>query len=504
MDQLSFSGIWTRASRSRLFTYLAAAAAISGAAILVPACGGETGTGGSGGAGSCDGVIVDGVCRECDGVIVNGVCEGKCTADKCLESNVCVGNRCLLTCTSHRDCDPAGGQDCVPAKDDETSADVNVCQFTGKPAGMGIPCPNGFECDGWRACPDNGICFSGQCGGDQAACVTDTDACNGVDNCTFGKCPDGTGCRTDCFTACNLWLTCDTKGEADADAYCTKRDCMSDDECIGGYYCGIVRDPHGLCGSNPPKGDDSFCGTTNEPCVTLPEAGTTRFEGSACVLRKSCLKRGPGAPCTTNLDCSQYDGLTCLAFAGESRCAPLCTIDKDCPADSACPGDEQLIGAVPASCNNNVLDAGEECEIVDGQPVFSVPDLTCQGFGFTQGGTVSCASCQVNTKTCLSACEPRFGAWKGPPGTFCAPCLTDEDCGTAGTYWACMDLSNGQHGCFDRSLPDTCTKDSDCPASAGGKHGSCLDEDFGLAQGDPEYHRCYLPVNLNTNKTSCW
>lgn len=451
MDQQSFPFVHRRtagASRSRFVSRLAslfaAGVAISGMALLAPACG-DNSTGGSGGSPECDAdsVLVDGECKKCDGVIVNGVCEGKCTADKCLENNVCVNNRCMLECDSHRDCDPAGGQDCTPAKNDETDADVNVCTFVARPAGMGVACPFGFECDGWRACPDNGICFTGQCGGDQAACMPDTEACKGVDNCVFGKCPDNTACRTDCFTACNTWLSCEGKGEADADAYCTKRDCMSDDECIGGYYCGIIRDPHEICGSSPKKGDNSFCGTTNEPCVALPEAATTRFEGSVCMLRKSCIKRNAGAPCKTDLDCSQFDGLACVTYAGEQRCAAKCLADSDCAKDASCD---------PA----------------------------------------------------VGACVPRFGAWKGAPGTFCAPCQTDEDCGTAGTFWACSDLSNGMKACFDQSFPDTCTTDADCPASPSGKHGSCLDEDFGLGAGDPQYHHCYLPVNLNTNKTSCW
>lgn len=441
MDQHSIrrpAGNTRGAQAPRFFSRLFAAIVVAGAAALASACGGTSGTGGEGGSTTTSG---PGDCVG--GVIVNGVCEGKCEASKCLADNVCVGNRCVLKCDSHRDCFADGSQSCVPSKDDETGADVNVCQPSGKPAGIGIVCPVGTECDVWLSCPDNGVCFATQCNGDPAACVADADACKGVDNCLIGKCPDGSGCRVDCAANCKPWLGCNTKGEADADAYCTKRDCMTDDECLGGYYCGVVRDPHEVCGSSPKKGDNSFCGTTSEACISLPEAGTSRFEGSLCMLRKSCLKRGAAAPCTTDLDCSMSDGLACVAFGGESRCAAKCNANNDCALDS--------------TCDPN-----------------------------------------------LHACLPKFGAWKGPPGTFCAPCQTDEDCGGAGTYWGCSDLSNGMKACFDQSFPDTCTSNADCPKSPGGKSGSCLNESFGLSPSDAEYHHCYLPVNLNTNKTSCY
>ena len=419
-----------------------AALVVAGSAMLLGACGGS-GSGGSGGSGGGGGSTSTdtGDCQG--GVIVNGVCEGKCEASKCLADNVCVGNRCVLKCDSHRDCFADGTQSCLPAKDDETGADVNVCQSSGKPAGLGVPCPVGQECAAWLACPDNGICFSFQCGGDPAACVADADACKGVDNCTIGKCPDASPCRVDCAQNCHPWLSCNGKGEGDADAYCTTFDCKADADCASGYYCGIVRDPHEICGSNPKKGDNGFCGQTSEPCISLPDAASTRFEGSVCMLRNQCLRRGPGAPCASDVDCSYFDSLACVSFGGENRCAPKCGNDADCPKDAAC-------------------------------------DAT------------------------LKTCVPRYGAWKGNPPGFCTPCMTDEDCGKNGTHLACADLSGGMHACFDESFPDTCTTNADCPKSPSGKSGTCLNENFGLSPSDANYHRCYLPINLNDNKTSCW
>ncbi|MFO0615020.1 MAG: hypothetical protein U0414_20690 [Polyangiaceae bacterium] len=65
-------------------------------------------------------------CEEQGGVVVNGFCEGKCEPSKCLEGNVCSGNRCVLVCTSQADC--AEGQSCAPAKADDGS-DILACTY---------------------------------------------------------------------------------------------------------------------------------------------------------------------------------------------------------------------------------------------------------------------------------------------------------------------------------------------------------------------------------------
>jgi hypothetical protein len=353
-----------------------------------------------------------------------------------------VGNQCELKCTSHADCALDGSQHCAPAKEDDTGMDIMTCQTNSKPAGMGATCPFGNECANWLACPDNTACLANQCGGDMMACVKDDAACKDNASCTIGKCPDGSACRTDCTTNCKPWLECLTDGEADADAYCSKRDCMSDDDCIDGFYCGIVRDPHGICGSNPAKGNNSFCGTTVDKCVSLPEAGTSRFEGSVCMLRKTCLKRDQGVACKTDLDCSQLPNQACVNFGGETRCAHKCGVNLDCHADAKCDSD-------------------------------------------------------------LGACVPKYGKWVDP-GQYCAPCKSDEDCGDKSTHFACVTISGDVHTCFDESFPTMCMSDADCPKTPGGKTPHCLDENDGLMAGDPQYHRCYFPYNAATNKYSCW
>ncbi|MEZ4310204.1 MAG: hypothetical protein R3F14_19355 [Polyangiaceae bacterium] len=412
----------------RVFSFLFAAIALVGAGLLAPACDGGEPPG-----------------EDCLGGFIteDGECVGKCKPDKCIADNACVDNACQLKCASHKDCYPDGSQDCVPAKEDDTGTDIAVCQFQPRSAGVGTACPFGIECGNWLSCPDNGTCFASQCGGDAAACVLDSAACEGVENCTYGKCPDGSGCRVNCQVDCKPWLECNTKGEADADAYCTKRDCETDADCIGGYYCGIIRDPHEVCGSSPKKGDNNFCGQTTESCITPGSDGTSRFEGSLCMLRKSCVKRDQDTPCTTDLDCSQIEGQKCVAYAGETRCARTCALDTDCLADHTC-------------------------------------DLAA------------------------GACVPRFTSWVGSGGGFCEPCLSDEDCGSKGSTWACSELSGGMRGCFDQAFPDTCNTNLDCPKSPSGKAGTCLDEGEGVDPSSSVYKRCYLPINNSDNKTSCW
>lgn len=355
--------------------------------LFVLACGEEGGSGGSGGSGGA------GAADPCKGgVVVDGVCEGKCKPELCVEGNTCVANRCVLLCDSYRDCASDGSQSCLPAVEDDTSLAVFTCQPSGRPTGVGVPCPNGTECP------------------------------------------------TD--------LECETAGEGDADAYCVDRDCASDADCTAGYFCAIARDPHEVCGSSPKKGDNDLCGTTEEPCVTVDANGvatdgSSRFEGSVCMLRRSCFKRAQLAPCATDLDCSVVEGQKCTAYAGESRCSRICGSDTDCRPDAMCD--------------------------------------TAQG-----------------------ACVPRFSAWLTSGAAFCEPCLSDEDCGPKGTTWSCVQLSGGEGACFDQSFPDTCTTDADCPLTPGRINGTCLTEAYGVAPGDPIYHRCYLPIRFLDNKTSCW
>jgi hypothetical protein len=393
--------------------------------------------------------------EECKGgVIRNGVCEGKCDPATCLAENTCVDNRCVLKCDAHTDCYLDGSQTCAPATEDDTGAAITTCQPNTLPRGMGIKCPFGSECDAVGICPDGKGCERAQCGNQPDACVRDNEACGDDSTCLIGKCPDTSYCTVNpCSAAECKPLSCLTKGEGDADAYCTRHDCAGDQDCTAGFYCGITRDPHELCGSDPQKGDNAFCGSTSEPCIDASALGqgNTLFEGSRCILRKSCIKRDQCSPCATDLDCSLFDTQRCLQVGGEGRCARACATDKDCDPDYMCSPE--------------------------------------------------------------AACVPRFGACKGT-GKFCEPCKNDEDCGDKDTKNACIEASGNQRACFDYGWWDAtcdpaigcveCMVDADCPAAKSGRKGECLEEGDGVGPGAANYRRCYLPFDAPDNKFGCW
>ena len=369
------------------------------------------------------------------GVVINGKCEGKCTPDKCLAGNTCVNNACVLKCTKHTDC-IAGTQSCLPAKEDDTAADVSVCTATGL-APVGTSCPYNTECAAVTACPDGKSCDYTQCGG--AACTKDAAACGMDESCRIGTCPDASACVVPaCAMAECLPLTCRTNGVGDALAYCTKRDCADDSQCPGGYTCDVTRDPHTICGLMPEKGNNTACGKTAEPCIDpadFGKNGNTYFEGSVCLLRKECIRRDQCSACASDLDCT-IAGQTCVKSGEGTHCLRTCSKTSDCPDATAC---------VAGSC----------------QPLY------------------------------MGGCEGK--------GEFCAPCINDEDCGTKGSSLLCAEVNDltGQKGCFDNSFPTACLVDLDCPLSPGNRHGHCLNENDGLTPTDTVYHKCYLPFKID-------
>ncbi len=382
--------------------------------------------------------------EQCVGGVINkdGVCEGKCTKDKCLAGNTCVDNRCVLVCDSHIDCLEDGTQNCAPAVEDDTSAAIMTCQPNGVTAGVGSKCPFGTECDALYACKTTGEkCDPAQCGGAVDQCKPDAEACYAKANCNIGKCPDGSACTVfSCAaTDCTADLRCITKGDGDTAAYCTKSDCEEDADCPGGFYCGIARDPHELCGSMPKKGNNGFCGRVDatEACIdgaTIGQ-GNTLVEGQLCLLRKTCLQRKDCAPCNTDMDCT---GLAnrCVTMPNETqkRCARDCITSKECPGDAY------------------------SCELIDD----TKPDLG-------------------------RACKHKSGACTGA-GKFCDPCQNDTECGPLTGTGACYEFDGEQRGCFT-----ACQTDADCPTTPGGAPGTCLLDPMSLFDKHcvPNGARCY-------------
>lgn len=393
--------------------------------------------------------------KTCVGGLVTpeGVCEPKCSNSKCLPGNICVDNRCVLECTSHGDCLDDGTQNCAPAKEDDTGRATMTCQSNSQSFGIGLKCPFGDECGNVHACSTTGErCDPAQCNGAPDTCKLDEKACFAKANCHIGTCPDGSACTKFSCTAqeCTANLTCITKGDADADAYCTKTDCDGDADCPGGYYCGAIRDPRELCDSMPKKGNSNLCGTppVGAACVPASDLGkdNTLFEGQRCILRKACLKRNECAPCATDLDCSTGIANHCITMPMEAqkRCAKECVTSLDCGRDHI-------------------------CQDLDG-----------------------------TTKVCVH----RTGACVGS-GKFCEPCLDDTDCGPLTGTSVCFTHNDGQRGCADTAFPTPCMSDADCPKSPSGAPGFCYDD-----PASPIYQHCYIFAYIDVGggdlKATCW
>ena len=162
-------------------------------------------------------------------------------------------------------------------------------------------------------------------------CEPDPEACDGKSHFNVGKCASTGAWRrvTTCAPSECRPFFCKTTGAGDLDAYCTHHDCSGDPDCPAGYYCGVTRDPHDICGNtcdgglcshnaspcdvdgDCQKGNSPFCGETAEDCIdpaSFEADGAQYVEGSVCLLRRTCLERPPCVPCETNLDCSRIGG----------------------------------------------------------------------------------------------------------------------------------------------------------------------------------------------------
>jgi hypothetical protein len=222
--------------------------------------------------------------RKCVGGVLkpDGTCEAKCDPSRCVANNTCVGNKCVLKCSSHTQCQRYS-QSCLPTVEDDTQAAVNVCTNV-ETVFYGDPCPFGEEC------------------------------------------------------AAGLY--CNRTGPGDGRSYCTPT-CLADPDCPAGYECGFVRDPRELCGVSG-LGESSLCGGENntEPCLDTSVAPTDNsgefVRGAICLQHRLCLKKEACAQCQTDLDCS-WAGLDCVsAGADGKRCFARCIQDSDCDADKLC------------------------------------------------------------------------------------------------------------------------------------------------------------------------
>ncbi len=162
-----------------------------------------------------------------------------------------------LRCSSHGECIP-GIQDCAPAEEDDTKAEILVCTQKEKMVASVRPVHSAPSAP-VRALPRRDAVQPDPRNGNPGECQRDAERCGDDPACSAGKCSDGSprvvpACPPDQCTS--LGLECLGKGQGDAEAYRTMPHCTGDADRPGGFECAVSRDPHAICGTD--KGDDSF------------------------------------------------------------------------------------------------------------------------------------------------------------------------------------------------------------------------------------------------------
>lgn len=307
-------------------------------------------------------------------------------------------------CSSNSDCDQFGGFACVN----------NTCALS--------ECTKHSDCQGFGLCSFGGTDSEGNtvnfcdptllAGEEREAGQFGTNCVNGPDDCAEGF---------DCLGA----------GEGDLDAYCTKFDCTSDDDCGTGYHCARVRVGSAPCaaGTCPGIGGDP----TDPECVGADAIGPGKqYECGALNLRRNVCRRADYcSPCETHEDCLAEAGQVCAKdVGGVKRCTVPCDPDtRSCPWGNA------------STCN-----------------VFD------EDLGF-------------------ATCAHRFGSCTGE-GKSCEPCVTSTDCGDTG--FCASSPNTGEKFCVDLATECSCEgfpslgqsnpyacEGGTCPASPGGLKLTC-------------------------------
>jgi hypothetical protein len=370
------------------------------------------------------------------------------------------------------------GCDVADEKEGDKGADGGSAakEDGGDAGGDDVACPGGVVIDGkCEAKCEASLCSAGNiCAGNRCmlSCDSHLDCTDGTQNCEpttndetgedaavcmdHNKSTSVVDCRLD-DDACPEGFECATAGEGDASAECIKLFCTSDDECAGGYECIGIREATDLCadkegGKKPWAGCDARDTSDNEgtgsgDCFEesdLAADGSDKsyYAGPICALKKACVPKVSCSVCSTDLDCSLLPGHSCVNL-GEDKGGKAC-----------------LLSCNP---NNDGCGAGFECAKTAGDP----------DSGF---------------------CVPEEGGCRGDGG-FCAPCISDDDCTSNGAKTYCATGDGQVRGCFDRTFPDSCSSDEDCPVSPqSGKQGHCINQSD-VADGFSEslLGLCYFP-----------
>ena len=233
-----------------------------------------------------------------------------CDTSKCAEGNECIEDQgvteCRLTCTSQR-----GATGCPASYSCITTDVASFCKPDKVQVTLG----------------------EGQYGAH----------CTSLDGKEAAECDQAQG------------FFCQYIDRNDPNAFCTRYDCATDDDCTGGYYCGSAND--------------------------IPaKAKQARTIGAT---HKVCLPRAYCAPCTTDLDCAPADDGTKQFCTSDSNGVNFCT--KNCLKDTNCPDE--------AKCKDDG-DHGRACIPIAG---------TCVGDGLLCSPCRSDADCAAGGGACVKS-----------------------------------------------------------------------------------------------------
>jgi hypothetical protein len=405
---------------------------------------------------------------------VLGQYDTTCTVDtECdeLRGYKCLSGTCKLTgCKLNADCAAVPG---VCMKDPGGDPTKSFCEKGVSPLELGAACTKSSECDGdqnlgcvsgacsYVGCQKHSDCAAvGECkpaknaeGQDVLACVKGTTYPAGQ----FGsKCPGGTA--KECDEANKF--SCIAAAAGDVDSYCTKTDCLSDNDCALGYHCATVRTSKKPCADT--------CGVTGSSaagCVPVADIGAGKAYscGKISLLRNLCLKRDFCDECQSDDDCRAKPNQLCASDGkGHKYCTELCD---------------------PLQSNACSWGSAADCAVHD-----------------TALGKPTCAH--------------KFGACNGT-GLSCEPCRDDADCPnglcTSSDYSGesfCVDLGPS---CDCTGLPtsqSTVCYGGGCPKTPGGAVMACYGGS-NVPATSPFNKKCLGGDSLNGAKypytrSGCW
>ena len=433
------------------------------------------------------------------GICGNGVVEG---SEECDDGNALDTDLCLSTCINPvcGDGIVSGAEDC----DDGNEVDDDDC--SNSCAANNLDCGNdvideGEDCDDGNQVSGDGCDSDCQLEETGPECETSDDCdpsamgltaceiavCDGV----TGKCVAGSSKN---FTACDDGDPCNT------DSVCV------DGSCTGGSATSC--DDGNACTDDAcdPASGDCLNENNTAPCDDGNPCTDTDICGGG-----SCAGTAAECPCTTDLDCDQFDdddlcngSLSCNddgqcvvdtatvvlcdtsadGACQQTACNPTsgtcetgsvtdgssCSDGNPCTIDDACVG-----GACEGDAQDCPCTSDDECaDFDDGNACNGTAACIAGGCGVDPASVVTCAD--TGDACTTSVCDPSSGACEESAvaaGTACDDgdaCTWADSCGAGGCAGAAADCADS----------DPCTENEECDADTGGCTSTavdCADED---------------------------